>query len=339
MVEILENFNLKEYNTFGLNAKAKFFAQFSSVEELVELLDRVGQDKFMILGGGSNILLINDFDGWVLLNRIEGREITYLEDEKVLVSLGGGENWHECVLWALENNFSGLENLSLIPGCVGASPIQNIGAYGVELKDIFVSLEALNFETREVEVFNLESCDFGYRDSFFKKEGKGKYAILRVQLMLSKNFSHVNVSYGAIQNILNKKNIVEPNAKDVSDAVIAIRQSKLPDPKKLGNAGSFFKNPVVEEVLFNQIREEYPEIPHYPSGNNFVKIPAGWLIEKAGMKGVVYGNTGSHKDQALVIVNYGEASGEEIWGHAERVIDAVSEQFGIELQAEVNIVG
>lgn len=338
MVTIQENFNLKDHNTFGITVYARYFAVFSSVEELVYLLGKVGTDRYMILGGGSNILFLKDFNGWILLNKIKGREVKESGEEKVVIELGAGENWHDSVMWTLKQKWSGLENLSLIPGSAGAAPIQNIGAYGVELKDVFVNLEALNFVTGEAELFDLKACDFGYRDSYFKKEGKGKYAITKVRLLLSKKFDRINITYGALQKTLAANGKKYPDAKDVSDAVIAIRMSKLPDPEILGNAGSFFKNPVIPDELYKKLQVDYPAIPHYPVSPREVKVPAGWLIEQCGFKGIVYGATGSHKDQALVIVNYGKAGGKEIWEHARRVIRKVKEKFGIELAPEVNVI-
>lgn len=338
MVAIEENFNLGAYNTFRIGVSARYFAIFNSVEELISLLKQIGKERYMILGGGSNILFLGNFDGWILLNRIQGREEEYIENGKVLIELGAGENWHESVLWTLEQKWAGLENLSLIPGSAGAAPIQNIGAYGVEMKDVFVNLEALNSATMEVELFDREACNFGYRDSFFKRDGKGKYIITKIRLLLSRKFDEVNITYGILQKTLTECGKDHPDARDVSDAVISIRKSKLPDPEVLGNAGSFFKNPVIPVQLYAQLRVNYPDIPNYPVSVSEVKIPAAWLIEQCGFKGAVYGATGSHKDQALVIVNYGQANGREIWSHAERVIMGVKEKFGIELNPEVNII-
>lgn len=335
---ILEYLSLKPYNTFGINACAHYFCRVKSKGEILHIIEDELQyyDKFIIIGGGSNILLCNDYDGLVIKNEIEGIEIVKEDAEFVWIKSLSGTNWHQLVLYCVENNFGGIENLSLIPGTVGAAPMQNIGAYGAEIKDVFVDLEAINLETAESKIFIKEDCEFGYRESVFKKAEKGKYFIYSVTFKLSKN-PIVNIAYGDIQKILSEKNITTPTIKDVSDAVIEIRESKLPNPKELGNAGSFFKNPEVEEEIVEKIKLDFPEMPFYNLPNGKIKIPAAWLIEQCGFKGKVVGSTGNHAKQALVIVNYGNATGNEIWQHAQNVQQTVKDTFGIALDAEVNI--
>ena len=339
MLKILENISLKPFNTFGLEAKAKYFTVFKSTAELIEilLLEEYKLKKKLFLGGGSNILLMNDFDGLVLKNEIKGIEVVLENEEKSILQVGGGEIWHDFVLQSLERNLSGIENLSLIPGTVGASPMQNIGAYGVEIKDVFVALEALNLETFEVEVFDKEKCNFGYRESFFKHDGKGKYVILNVSFELSK-IPHFNVSYGAIKDTLIQMGIETIGSKAISDAVINIRKSKLPDPAKIGNSGSFFKNPELDKAFFDQIKTKFPEIPSYPIDEKKVKVPAGWLIEQAGWKGKRFGEIGVHEKQALVLVNYGGGHGQEIADLAFKIQASVLDIFGINIMPEVNFI-
>ena len=339
MPEIKETISLKPYNTFGLEAKAKYFAIFRSVEDLKEILQdqRFKKEKKLFLGGGSNILLMNDFDGLVLKNEIKGIEIVSENSEKAALKAGGGENWHSFVLESIERNLSGIENLSLIPGTVGAAPMQNIGAYGVEIKDVFVELEALNLETFDVEIFDKEKCNFGYRESYFKHEGKGKYVILNVSFELSK-IPNFNVSYGAIKDTLDEMGVKELSTKAISDAVISIRKSKLPDPAEIGNSGSFFKNPEIEKSLYDKVKEQYPSIPSYPIDENTVKVPAGWLIEQAGWKGKRVGDIGVHAKQALVLVNYGGGKGQEIAELAYEIQASVFEKFGITINPEVNFI-
>ena len=293
--------------------------------------------KKLFLGGGSNILLMNDFDGLVLKNEIKGLEVVLENEEKSILQVGGGEIWHDFVLQTLERNLSGIENLSLIPGTVGAAPMQNIGAYGVEIKDVFVALEALNLQTFEVEVFDKEKCNFGYRESFFKHDGKGKYVILNVSFELSK-IPHFNVSYGAIKDTLIQMGIETIGSKAISDTVINIRKSKLPDPAKIGNAGSFFKNPELDKAFFDQIKTKFPEIPSYPIDEKKVKVPAGWLIEQAGWKGKRFGEIGVHEKQALVLVNYGGGHGQEIADLAFKIQASVLDIFGINIMPEVNFI-
>ena len=335
-MKIKKNHPLKTFNTFGINAKAKRFARIQSTEKLSSFL-KTNKEPLFILGGGSNILLTKDVEALVLKNEIRGIEIIKSFKNTVHVAVGGGENWHQFVLWAIRKKLGGIENLSLIPGTVGASPIQNIGAYGVELKDVFVKLEAIDIASGKKKVFYKKDCHFGYRDSIFKRTLKGKLLISKVVFRLSKK-PVINTSYGAIQAVLKERNIKKPTIKNVSDAVIHIRSSKLPDPAVLGNAGSFFKNPEISDRAFQKLQKQFPNIVFYNLPNGKVKIPAGWLIEYCGWKGKKIGRTGSHAEQALVIVNYGGATGEEIKAHAERVIASINNTFGIKLIAEVNVV-
>lgn len=332
--------SLKEYNTFGLDQKCKEIKAFHSAQELDQLFLelKTKKEKYMVLGGGSNVLFTKDFDGIVLVNNIKGKEIKRAGKEEVLVEIGGGEVWHEFVLWAIANDLGGIENLSLIPGSVGAAPMQNIGAYGVEIKDVFDSLEAYEIASGALHEFDLKSCEFGYRESVFKRALKGKYVITKVRFRLSKSgFHQINTSYGAIEEELQKLNISSPSIKDVSDAVIRIRQSKLPDPKEIGNSGSFFKNPILPISQIEALKSVYPDIPVYPINKEVAKTAAGWLIDKAGWKGYRKDDFGVHKKQALVLVNYGQASGAEIFKLSETIIESIKEKFGIELEREVNV--
>lgn len=335
---IQTNVNLLNFNTFGMGVKAKLFSQFDSVDSLKSLLENYSNEEILILGGGSNILFTKDFDGIVLKNEIKGFRIIEETSDEVIVESGAGENWHQFVLKCIDNNFCGLENLSLIPGSVGASPMQNIGAYGVEIKDVFEKLNAYHIPTGEIHEFNHNQCEFGYRESVFKRKFKGQYVILNVAFRLIKK-PRINSTYGAIESELKKLDIHHPSIKDISNAVIAIRTSKLPDPKTIGNAGSFFKNPVVSRTILNDIKKKYEDVPFYHTENeNFVKLPAGWLIEKAGWKGKTYTNYGVHKMQALVLVNYGNAKGIEILKLSTHIIDDIQYKFGVTLEREVNIL-
>ena len=334
MIQI--NKNLKEYNTFGISVKAEMFAVFSSIEELKQILSFRNNKKLLILGGGSNLLLTKDFDGLVIKNEIKRFEVIEETASEVIVESGAGENWHEFVLKCIDKGFGGIENLSLIPGSVGASPMQNIGAYGVEIKDVFESLSAYHIASGEIHYFDKTKCEFGYRESIFKNKVKGEYIILTVTFRLTKNPT-INSSYGAINEQLKVMGIQVPTIKELSAAVIAIRQSKLPDPKIIGNAGSFFKNPTVEITLLEQIQKNYPDIPNYPALNGR-KLAAGWLIEKAGWKGRTFDNYGVHKLQALVLVNYGNCTGQEIFDLSSQIIKDVFEKFGVLLEREVNIL-
>lgn len=335
-----ENFSLKPYNTFGIDAKAKYFAEINSPDQLIEIL-RLSETQtlpILFLGGGSNILFTKDFDGLVIKLSLKGITVQPLNEDKVLVTAKAGENWHEFVMFCLEKNLGGLENLSLIPGNVGTSPMQNIGAYGTEIKDVFYNCKVLNLETLEIQAFDLEKCRFGYRDSIFKQEGKGKYVILDVTFQLTTKNHQIKTEYGAIKSELENLGIENPTIQDVSKAVINIRQSKLPDPKQTGNAGSFFKNPTIPLAQFEELKLNFPNIPGYLNGD-FVKVPAGWLIEQCGWKGKQIGNVASHTLQALVIVNAtGNATGQEIFDFSTEIINSVQEKFGIELEREVNVI-
>ena len=333
---IQTNKNLKEYNTFGISVKAEMFAVFSSIEELKQILSFRNDKKLLVLGGGSNLLLTKDFEGLVIKNEIKRFEVIEESASEVIVESGAGENWHEFVLNCIDKGFGGIENLSLIPGSVGASPMQNIGAYGVEIKDVFESLSAFHIASGEIHYFDKTKCEFGYRESIFKNKVKGEYIILTVTFRLTKNPT-INSSYGAINEQLKVMGIQVPTIKELSDAVIAIRQSKLPDPRIIGNAGSFFKNPTVEITLLEQIQKNYPDIPNYPAENRR-KLAAGWLIEKAGWKGRTFDNYGVHKLQALVLVNYGNCTGQEIFDLSSQIIQDVFEKFGVLLEREVNIL-
>jgi UDP-N-acetylmuramate dehydrogenase len=338
--EIKQNISLKSYNTFGIDASVRFFTEVSSITELQNILSdtRYNQLPKLILGGGSNILLLKDFEGIVIKNNIQGIDIVGEDSMSILVKVGAGVVWHEFVLWSIENNWAGIENLSLIPGTVGAAPMQNIGAYGVEIKDVFVELEALNTDTLVVEKFSLEQCQFGYRESIFKhQENKEKYVILYVTFRLQKTpIFHTN--YGDIQKILADNGITTLSIKAISDAVVQIRQSKLPNPSEIGNAGSFFKNPEITEQQFIQLQKQYPQIPSYPTTVGKVKVPAGWLIEQAGWKGYREGNIGVHSRQALVLVNYGGGNGNDIKNLSQKIETSIFDKFGIQLSAEVNFI-
>lgn len=335
-----KQFSLQSFNTFGVEAKANYFAEVNSIEELIQTLQLYSSTNLQILflGGGSNILFTKDFEGVVIKLNLKGISEEILNDNEVLVTAKAGENWHEFVLHCLNKNYGGLENLSLIPGNVGTSPMQNIGAYGTEIKDVFVSCKVLNRETRELKVFDLEKCRFGYRDSIFKQEEKGKYVILEVSFKLTTQQHTIKTEYGVIKTELHNLGIENPTIQDVSKAVITIRQSKLPDPKELGNAGSFFKNPTIPLVQFEDLKLKFENIQGYQNGD-FVKVPAGWLIEQCGWKGRQIGNVASHKLQALVIINAtGNATGKEIFDFSTEIINSVKEKYGIELEREVNII-
>lgn len=330
--------SLKPYNTFGVEAHCSRLLEITSAHELIELLSSgTLPEPYLFLGGGSNVLFKSDWPGTVLLNRIKGVRVEWMNDQEALLFAGSGENWHQLVLKSLEFGLGGIENLSLIPGTAGAAPMQNIGAYGVELKDTFDHLKAINLKTLETEIFDKKACAFGYRESVFKHEKKGQYFITEICLKLHKN-APIKDTYGAIRDLLSQKGIDQPSYKDISEVVCEIRKSKLPDPAILGNAGSFFKNPVISEEHYNQLKEKYPTLPSYPAEAGKVKTAAGWLIEQCGWKGKVSGQTGSHKDQALVLVNYGNATGEEIYQCARNIQQDVMDTFGIEFNMEVNII-
>ena len=330
--------SLKQFNTFGIDVSSKFFAQAQNEDEVRSVIqsNEFLNNENLILGGGSNILFTKNFDGIVLRNNIGGVEVLEETSESVLVKVGGGVVWHEFVLFCISQGWNGTENLSLIPGSVGASPMQNIGAYGVEIKEIFHELEAIHLKTGEIQYFNNTECDFGYRESVFKNKHKGEYLISRVTFRLSK-IPNFNVSYGAIEKQLEVMNVRDLTAKSVSDAVVSIRQSKLPDPKKIGNSGSFFKNPIVDELIYKEVKRKYPDAVGYSVGKGKMKLAAGWLIDQAGWKGKTIDNYGVHKNQALVLVNYGGATGKQVYDLSTEILLSVKEKFGVDLEREVNI--
>jgi UDP-N-acetylmuramate dehydrogenase len=338
-MHIQHNADLQPFNTFHVAARAARLARFTTAEELRELLNTAELKDLprLVVGGGSNLLLTRDWPGVVLLNEVDGIEVVEETADHVIVRSGSGVMWHEFVAHCVGKGWGGIENLSLIPGKVGAAPMQNIGAYGVEIKDVFDHLEALRISDGEVVRFSGAECKFGYRESFFKREGKGQYIILNVAFKLAKH-PELHTHYGSIKQELEKRGIAKPTIQDVSDAVIHIRRSKLPDPNVLGNAGSFFKNPVVPANLAEKIKAKYPDVVSFPAGEGQVKLAAGWLIEKAGWKGFREENLGVHKDQALVLVNYGGSTGSAIYDLSTRVLESVKEKFGVELEREVNII-
>ena len=336
-MKIKNNITLKPFNTFGIDVNAAEFAAISSVGDLKDVLNTNPSD-LMILGGGSNSLLTKDANALVLQINIKGIRVISRLENRVQVEVAAGENWHEFVCWCLKENFGGLENLSLIPGNVGTAPIQNIGAYGVELKDSFVSCEALHIQTQELKVFTKEECNFEYRDSIFKQELKGQYIITSVVFELSSQQHILKTNYGAIESELKSTGVETPTIQDVSKAVISIRNSKLPDPKIIGNSGSFFKNPVVSGSKFQILQSQFQDIPHYNISEDSIKIPAAWLIDTAGFKGKTFGNYGVHSKQALVLVNYGGASGKDILNLSLQIQNAVKLIFDIKLETEVNIL-
>ncbi|MEN8817442.1 MAG: UDP-N-acetylmuramate dehydrogenase [Nonlabens sp.] len=340
-MEIQHHFSLKKHNTFGISAFAKAYTATKSLPQLKEALGFYHNEEVFLLGGGSNMLLINDVQKPVIHVLLEGIEITKTEDDNVWIKVMAGENWHNFVLYSIENNFAGLENLSLIPGNVGTSPIQNIGAYGVELKDSFYSCDVIDIKTLEEKTLSLDDCNFGYRDSIFKNEALGKYVITSVTFKL-KDLSKSNdypfkTSYGVIQEEL-KRLDGELSIQKVSQAIINIRSSKLPDPKVIGNSGSFFKNPVIKRKLYEDLVRMHPEMPFYDIDQDHVKVPAGWLIDQSGFKGKRYGDAGIHDKQALVLVNHGNASGQEILAVAHKVQKAVKDRYGINIDTEVNLI-
>jgi len=337
-MHILKNISLKKYNTFGIDVNASHFCEITSVSALIEVLKSAAHSKKFILGGGSNMLLTQDIDALVLYINLKGIQVIAEDGNEVIVEAKAGENWHDFVLWTLSQGYGGLENLSLIPGNTGTAPIQNIGAYGVELKDVMVSCEAVERSSGTTKTFSNAQCKFGYRDSIFKNEAKEKFVITSVRFRLESKNHKLNTSYGAIEGELSKLGISAPSINDISKAVIRIRQSKLPDPKVLGNSGSFFKNPVLSRAEFDQFYTNHPDAPFYELNKNTYKIPAGWLIEKCGFKGKRIGNTGVHEKQALVLVNYGGATGNEVYQLSQRIQEKVKTQFGITIFSEVNII-
>ena len=337
-MEIQHHFSLKHYNTFGIEAKAKQFVAVHSTEELKYILEQRKAEKKFILGGGSNMLLTKDIDALVIHIDLKGKKIIDENDDYVWVESQAGENWHEFVLWTIDQDFGGLENMSLIPGNVGTTPVQNIGAYGTEIKDTFISCQVITIENQEIKTFSKEECNFGYRESIFKNDVKDQYIITSVVFKLTKKNHKINTSYGDIVAELAKNNRTEPTLKDVSNAVINIRRSKLPDPKELGNSGSFFKNPILLTSDFQKIQHQFPEMKYYEVSETEVKVPAGWLIEQAGFKGKRFGDAGIHKNQALVLVNYGNATGAEILNVSKNIQETIFKKFGINIETEVNVI-
>jgi len=337
-MEIKENHSLKQCNTFHLDIRAKHFVEVNSVNEIENLIsdNTIKTLPKLILGGGSNILFTKDFDGVVIKNNLKGIQKVNEDADLIRIKSGSGEIWNDLVMFCVENNYGGIENLSLIPGTVGAAPMQNIGAYGVELKEVFDELEAIHLTTGEIKKFNLTECRFGYRDSIFKRELRNRFMILNVTLMLRKH-PVFNTSYGAIETEL-KAMGAGPSVRTISEAVCNIRRSKLPDPAVIGNAGSFFKNPEVSNEKYELLKKDFPGIVAYKTLNDKMKLAAGWMIEQSGWKGKVSGHVGMHKQQALVLVNYGEATGKELVDHATNVQQSVKEKFGVELEMEVNII-
>ncbi|WNM18851.1 UDP-N-acetylmuramate dehydrogenase [Flavobacterium capsici] len=337
-MQIQHNFSLKKHNTFGIEVKAKQFIAVHSVDELKTILENHQNDKKFILGGGSNMLLTKDIDALVIHIDLKGKKIIKENENHVWIESQAGENWHEFVLWTIDQNFGGLENMSLIPGNVGTTPVQNIGAYGAEIKDTFISCDAMEVATQKIKTFNKEECKFGYRESIFKNEVKNQFIITSVVFKLTKNNHKISVDYGDIKAELAKNNIENPTIKDVSNAVITIRNSKLPNPKELGNSGSFFKNPVISKEQFLKVQSQFPDVKYFEVSDTEVKVPAGWLIEHAGLKGYRKDDAGVHKNQALVIVNYGNATGKELLELSKFVQKTVFDKYGIAIEAEVNVI-
>jgi UDP-N-acetylmuramate dehydrogenase len=334
---IQQNISLKSLNTFGIDVTANYFSSFTNDAELAELITQNPTLKTFVLGGGSNILFTKKFDGLILKNEVKGIDLVNEDEDHLYIKVGAGENWHQFVLYCINRNWAGVENLSLIPGNVGASPMQNIGAYGVEIKEVFYELEAFNLSEKKVYTLTVNDCDFGYRNSIFKNRYKDQFVILSVTYCLNK-FPTLNLSYGAIKQELEKMNITEPNIRSVSQAVINIRSSKLPDPNVIGNAGSFFKNPIVTKPAFENLKIDLPGIVGFNNEDGSVKLAAGWLIEQCGWKGFRKGDAGCYSNQALVLVNYGNASGKEVYDLSEEIFQSVKNKFGIELEREVNIL-
>jgi UDP-N-acetylmuramate dehydrogenase len=338
-METQSGIRLKPFNTFGIDVLSNRFSRIRSMDDFQELLPSIqkAENQPFILGGGSNILLLNADSKWIIKNELLGIHKVGEDASKVWVDVAGGENWHDFVMKCLKVGWYGLENLALIPGSVGASPIQNIGAYGVEVKSFIERVDFIEFETGIKKSFSNEQCHFGYRDSIFKRELKGKVFIYNVRFKLSKKPIN-QTDYRALQEELKERKIAQPTPIEIAEAVIAIRRRKLPDPEVIGNAGSFFKNPVIKRERFEWLKKLHPEIPSYPSGKNYVKVPAGWLIEKAGWKGFKLGDVGVHKNQALVLVNHGNATGEQLYNLSESIIQDIFNKFGIALVREVNVI-
>jgi UDP-N-acetylmuramate dehydrogenase len=340
MVFIQESPSLLAFNTFKFDARARYFSIITSLQDLAELREShvFKNNPRLFLGGGSNILFTQDFSGLVIRNELKGINVVREDGDTVTLKVGSGENWHGLVMFSVDKNYGGIENLSLIPGTVGAAPMQNIGAYGVEVRNVIEEVEAMELSTGQTRIFSNEDCRFGYRESFFKHEGKGKYFISSVTLTLTKRNHRFNTSYGAIKETLAQMGVSDLSVKAISDAVIAIRRSKLPDPAVVGNAGSFFKNPSIENSQYQELKKEFATIPGYTEENNKTKVPAGWLIEQCGWKGKRFDNIGVHPLQALVLVHYGGDEGKKLWQLAMDIQSSVKEKFNITLQPEVNII-
>ena len=340
MIAVKDNVDLFPFNTFRIHASARHLVVVTTVEEAREVFKSglFQKSRRLILGGGSNMLLTGDFDGIVVKNEIMGITTVKENDETILLKVGSGENWHRFVMHCVGRDLGGIENLSLIPGTVGAAPMQNIGAYGVEIKEVIHNVEAVEIESGAIRVFDRDECAFGYRESIFKQQLKDQYFISSVTLSLTKKYHHFNISYGAIKEVLKEKNVEQVSIRAVSDAVIDIRSKKLPDPAVIGNAGSFFKNPSVDPEFFASLKKKYPAIPAFPGENDLVKVPAAWLIEQCGWKGKTFDNIGVHTQQALVLVNYGKGEGRKIWQLAMQIQSSVKEKFDIVLHPEVNVI-
>ena len=336
MNKISSNFSLKDYNTFNINVKSDKFISINSEDQLIDFLSQHKEEEnIFFLGGGSNVLFSKDYNGTIIHISIKGKKIIEEFDDKIIIEVSSGEDWHEFVEWSIENNYGGIENLSLIPGNVGAAPIQNIGAYGVELKDVFDSCRVLSIDSNEIKIFNKDECDFNYRSSVFKSEKKNKYVILSIRLKLTKEPHSYNLSYESLRERFNDKDI---NLSNISREIIKIRESKLPDPKKIGNCGSFFKNPFIESEKLDILLEKYPKLPYHKGENGLYKIPAAWLIEKMGFKKKSLGDASVYINQPLVIVNNGNATGSDILNFANSIKKSVKENFNIDLEEEVNII-
>ena len=336
MNKISSNFSLKHYNTFNIDVKSDKFISINSENQLIDFLSQhKGEENIFFLGGGSNVLFSKDYNGTIIHISIKGKKIIEELDDKIIIEVSSGENWHDFVKWSIDNNYGGIENLSLIPGNVGAAPIQNIGAYGVELKDVFDSCRVLSIDSNEIKIFNKEECDFNYRSSVFKSSQKNKYVILSIRLKLTKEPHSYNLSYDSLRERFNDKEI---NLSNISEEIVKIRESKLPDPKKIGNCGSFFKNPFIESEKLDILLEKYPKLPYNKIENGLYKIPAAWLIEKMGFKNKSLGDAGVYINQPLVIVNNGNASGSDILNFANSIKNSVKENFNIDLEEEVNII-
>ncbi|MED5269545.1 MAG: UDP-N-acetylmuramate dehydrogenase [Bacteroidota bacterium] len=336
MNKISSNFSLKHYNTFNIDVRSDKFISINSEDQLIDFLSQhKGEENIFFLGGGSNVLFSKDYNGTIIHISIKGKKIIEELDDKIIIEVSSGENWHDFVKWSIDNNYGGIENLSLIPGNVGAAPIQNIGAYGVELKDVFDSCRVLSIDSNEIKIFNKEECDFNYRSSVFKSSQKNKYVILSIRLKLTKEPHSYNLSYDSLRERFNDKEI---NLSNISEEIIKIRQSKLPDPKKIGNCGSFFKNPFIESEKLDILLEKFPKLPYNKVENGLYKIPAAWLIEKMGFKNKNLGDAGVYINQPLVIVNNGNASGSDILNFANSIKNSVKENFNIDLEEEVNII-